>query len=816
MVMILSVAACDPGNDSFYDDSNLGTKLPGDPNGVQPPGTDPGQNTIGEPTDPAEIPKGEDMTSNGDYVEPTDDPKDDPNTDDPNGNDPSDPGSNPNGNGLGDDLTKIPNDGWQEPSVPADWAESPIASEPYPNTLPELPVALENPNYQPWTSGRQIAVFEDQVFVVSVEADSLVVTNRVTGKIERIVSVGARPEQVVVGPDGTAFVTVRHAASVVKIAPDATQISQKAEVGVEPYGLALSPDSDVLYVAISGENSLVALNADTLTQIGTIATMKRPRSVAVNPAGDVYVSQQFGSMLLVETDGEGAPITKLDMALRAGNPADFVVHKDKHLTNVQTRAIGATCHPSTGAVYATHVQAQPGTHAKSLGDLLSTPPVTTQECEDKCTESCQNKGGYGGGTVCSTSCVTNCVDKVLTFPHLIRPIEVSVTGFEMGQIEHMPIQAAAPVKDPQTQEPMTALIDKPWDINHHPTHSMAFVVGQGTDNLLVLNTNSIDPMRSTVAEIKVGHAPTAVAFSKDGQFAYVKNTHSFTVSEIDLAPLFNMDSIAPGNAPNPGFGFAQFQSNETLTQPIQLTHTAEMAYAVDPLDEVTQLGRRVFTFARTPGLAASGFFSCATCHFEGFEDNLTWFVGDGPRQTPMLAGRLKDTAPFNWVGSAPTLKKNFQNTVTRMGGDGLNEEQLAALEAFLLEDNHGLVPPPNPYEPVNGVLSESAQNGKKLFYDPDVGCAECHAGETFQDAKVWDVGTFTELEFTIQDLKEEGDTLKLNTPSLKDLFYSAPYFHDGSAATLYDVLNKTSETMGMTITLTGQQQTDLVNYLLTL
>ena len=811
LVLLLSFAflACDPGNDPLYDNQNLGEKTNNTPVGTIPTPADPNPTT---PEKPSEItmPTGESMTSNDDYVAPENDPTNNPQSDTP-----DEPGTDDPAGTIGDDIDTIPNDGWLDPSEPEVWAVNP-GLDPYPNTLPELPVAMDNPTYQPWTSGRQLVVHEDQIFVASIEANSVVVLDRSSGKVQRIIAVGSRPEQIVVAPDGTAFATIRHGESVVKIASNATQISNLVKVGVEPYGLALSPDATTLYVTISGEDKLVALDADTLTPIGSFNTLERPRSVTVNPNGDVYISQQFGSVLMVETDSIGAPVTKTPLALRKGNPADFVVHADKHTTNVPTRVIGSTVHPETGAVYVTHVHAQPGSHAQSISDLLSTPPVTTTECEDKCTQSCHNKGGYGGGTVCNTSCVTNCVDKVLTFPHLIRPIEASVTGFAMGESEHMPVEACASVKDITTGEPMTALIDKPWDISHHLTHSLAFVVGQGTDNLLVLNTNSVDPMRSTVAEIKVGHAPTAVGFSADGQFAYVKNGQSFTVSEIDLTPLFSMDAINPGNAPNPGFGFSQFPSGATLTKPIKLAHQREVSYGVDPLAETEQLGRRIFTFARFNGLAANGFFSCATCHFEGTEDHLVWFVGDGPRQTPILAGRLAGTEPFNWIGSAPTLTKNFQNTVTRMGGNGLTDDQMFALEAFLYEDEHGLVPPPNPHAPKNGELSASAQEGKKLFYDPDVGCSKCHEGDTFQDGKTWDVGTFTELEVAIQDVKEEQDALKLNTPSLIDVYYSAPYFHDGSAATLFDVLNKTSESMGMTITLTGQQQIDMVNYLLTL
>ncbi|MBT9554965.1 MAG: hypothetical protein IV100_03000 [Myxococcales bacterium] len=61
---------------------------------------------------------------------------------------------------------------------------------------------------------------------------------------------------------------------------------------------------------------------------------------------------------------------------------------------------------------------------------------------------------------------------------------------------------------------------------------------------------------------------------------------------------------------------------------------AETNYAVDPIADPTErMGRRAYTYARFEGLSANGFFACATCHIEGGDDGMTWFVVDGPRQT---------------------------------------------------------------------------------------------------------------------------------------------------------------------------------------
>ena len=67
---------------------------------------------------------------------------------------------------------------------------------------------------------------------------------------------------------------------------------------------------------------------------------------------------------------------------------------------------------------------------------------------------------------------------------------------------------------------------------------------------------------------------------------------------------------------------------------------------------------------------------------------------------------------------------------------------------------------------------------------------------------------------TVDDLPVATPTF--NTPSLRGLFYTAPYLHDGSAATLRDVLTQTATTMGRTDHLSDEELDALVAYLLTL
>mgnify|MGYP002630440016 CR=1 FL=1 len=89
-------------------------------------------------------------------------------------------------------------------------------------------------------------------------------------------------------------------------------------------------------------------------------------------------------------------------------------------------------------------------------------------------------------------------------------------------------------------------------------------------------------------------------------------------------------------------------------------------------------------------------------------------------------------------------------------------------------------------------MSESALRGQDLFFSKRVGCTACHVGANFADeqyhnlgvgmsAKDPDLGRFTET-------KVEKDKGAFKTPTTRNVALSGPYMHDGSMATLEEVV----------------------------
>ena len=123
-------------------------------------------------------------------------------------------------------------------------------------------------------------------------------------------------------------------------------------------------------------------------------------------------------------------------------------------------------------------------------------------------------------------------------------------------------------------------------------------------------------------------------------------------------------------------------------------------------------------------------------------------------------------------------------------------------------------------------MSDSALRGQDLFFSKRVGCSNCHVGANLADeqyhnlgigmsAKEPDLGRFTET-------KVEKDKGAFKTPTIRNVALSAPYMHDGSLATLEEVVehyNKggdknpwLSEKI-VPLKLTPQESIDLVEFM---
>lgn len=144
---------------------------------------------------------------------------------------------------------------------------------------------------------------------------------------------------------------------------------------------------------------------------------------------------------------------------------------------------------------------------------------------------------------------------------------------------------------------------------------------------------------------------------------------------------------------------------------------------------------------------------------------------------------------------------NIDNTG---GGADLVTDKLPALQAY----QFSLVAP---QPPANSFDAIAAARGKILFNNK-AQCATCHSGPKFTDVTNGGIlHTQSASVATDKDYVNRSATKQWRVTPLKGIWQHAPYFHDGSAATLSAVVDKynTSKNLG----LSSQEKTDLTEYL---
>jgi len=195
--------------------------------------------------------------------------------------------------------------------------------------------------------------------------------------------------------------------------------------------------------------------------------------------------------------------------------------------------------------------------------------------------------------------------------------------------------------------------------------------------------------------------------------------------------------------------------------------------------------------------------SCSTCHPDARADGLNWdLLNDGmgnPKNTKSLLLAHK-TPPAMITGIRPNAETAVRSGIRFIQFVVRPEEDAAAIDAYL----KSLKLVPSPYL-VNGELSEAARRGKAVFEQAH--CASCHSGPLYTDRQKYDV----ELG------KDREKNLEFDTPTLVEVWRTAPYLYDGRAATIKEVLTKYNpgDTHGATSGLSEQQINDLVEFVLT-
>ena len=206
-------------------------------------------------------------------------------------------------------------------------------------------------------------------------------------------------------------------------------------------------------------------------------------------------------------------------------------------------------------------------------------------------------------------------------------------------------------------------------------------------------------------------------------------------------------------------------------------------------------------------LCVQNWQSCIGCHPDGRADGFNWdLMNDGLDTFKNTKSLLYShyTPPSMITGIRPNAEYAVRSGIRAILFTQVIEEQALAMDEYL----KSLRPVPSPYL-VNGELSEKAKKGREIFRDHKVGCTLCHHGDYFTDMRLHDVKTYTQEDFPL---------IEFDTPTLIEVWRTAPYLHDGSAPTIMDVLTTRNKEQahGHTEHLTQEELEALAEYVLSL
>ncbi|HEX9707206.1 MAG TPA: PA14 domain-containing protein [Steroidobacteraceae bacterium] len=285
-----------------------------------------------------------------------------------------------------------------------------------------------------------------------------------------------------------------------------------------------------------------------------------------------------------------------------------------------------------------------------------------------------------------------------------------------------------------------------------------------------------------IFRLGVGRAPQGLALSADGTRLFVSNFMDRTVSVFDISTL-----LTEGIADVPLLANWSAIGTEKLTA------------------QVLQ-GKQFFYDAKDTRLARDAYISCASCHNDGGHDGRVWDLtgfGEGLRNTVSLRGRAGAQGFLHWSNNFDEVQ-DFEGQIRNLsGGSGLMtnaqfnagtrsqplgdakagvSSDLDALAAYVASLNSFFS---SPLRNADNTLTAAAVTGRQLFLSKN--CSSCHGGTAFTNSannNPQDVGTIT----ADSGNRLGGPLTGIDIPTLRDVWATAPYLHTGSAATLGDAI----------------------------
>lgn len=586
---------------------------------------------------------------------------------------------------------------------------------------PNKPAASSAIAYEDRSSGN------DRLWVVNPDNDSVTVIDAVTRARLVEIPVGTSPKCVAIAPNGRIWVTNADGATVSILRPDTLTILQSLSLprGSRPFGLAFSPDATAAFIALENSGRLLKLDPVSGAQLASIDVGPNVRHLSIPGDGSRVYLSRFITPRLTGEDTAAVNTTGQGGEVLVINANNGVIQRTLRLGHSE--------------------RADTAISARGIPNYLGAPTLTPDGLSAWIPSKQDNvKRG-----------------KLRDLQDLNHDMTVRAIASRLDltlQAEDLPARV-----DFDNAGVPSAIACDPWGIH-------AFVALEASRAVAVIDVwNHLEILR-----FDVGRAPQGLTLSPDGRTLFVHNFMDRSVSIHDVSAVIQGADTSP---PAPVVV-------STLT--------------TEKLPPQILIGKQLFYDAKDNRLALQEYLSCAACHNDGGHDGRVWDLtgfGEGLRNTIALRGHGGTRqGPLHWSANFDEVQ-DFENQIRNLsGGLGLispgsphpplgspnagRSTDLDALAAYLQSlDKFG----DSPHRANDGGLTTNARAGETVFRT--LNCASCHGGPEFTLSAAGNLPNIGTLK--PGSGKRLGENLTgLDIPTLRGLWNSAPYLHDGSAATL--------------------------------
>lgn len=617
------------------------------------------------------------------------------------------------------------------------------------DTAREVTASYRQAVYAPLTASRPTAsssiAYEPRsganarLWVVNHDNDSVTVFDAVTRAKLAEVNVGAAPRTLAIAPDGRVWVANAEAGTITILRSDYTTAQTiSTGRGSRPFGIVFDPAGQNAYVALEHAGKVLKLNPTTGATVASLDVGMHVRHLSVTADGARVLATRFVTPRLPGEDTanvqttigatqHGAEVLSINSATFAAADTILLEHSEQPDTSNSSKGI-----------------------PNYLGAAAISPDGLSAWVPSK-QDNIKRGTLRNGGTLTHDMAVRSIASRIDLG---------SNTEDTAGRIDFDNAGlASASVFDPNGNFLFTAL--------------------EGSREIAVSDVWA----KQEILRFDAGRAPQGLALSPDGRTLYVQNFMDRTVTIHDLTSLANGATVAP-------------------PAPVTLN-----TVTTEKLSSTVLTGKQLFYDTRDNRVAFQQYLSCASCHNDGGQDGRTWDFtqfGEGLRNTITLRGHGGTAqGPLHWTGNFDEVQdfegqiRNFARGTGLMSDAdfhaGKRSQSLGDAKAGLSADLDALAAyvasltkqGDSPDRNADGSLTTAALAGKAVFQQQN--CAQCHSGSQFTDSALGvfrDIGTIKPA--TGQRL---GASLSgLDTPTLLGLWSTAPYLHDGSAATIEEAI----------------------------